>query len=531
MQKSTRKSGKTMFSGKNLIYTIITAILLVTTIIVATYGFTSLKQVTQTKQLVSYNLTGTFMEQAYGYLGESSQQNLNTDLVYFPQIISNATGSYTYHFLSDNPVSDILSSVQITASLTEPGLWSKELVLVPSQVMTGTTVTFPLDFKGLLDEAIAISDGLGLGKEVSPTVFLTATIHTEATVGGGAVKDDFVQTCQFTLSPTVMRWSQPLTLDIKGYQSNQAYEQKGNFGYSFTLTTNPLTSAAALKSPSPLTPTVRKLPIASSYGSNDITNLDVNFACNLASETTIGGVNNQVDARAVLSNPDGQQTVFPLIAGQQFSGDFNVKLPIDVALIYDIIRKMENTNNFAATYNLAIQVNVNTNATTPKAMNDKISAALPITITASGLSIGDATGNTKTGTISSTTTVPNNGRSTLIWITWSLLALTLVMGLWTGYSIWESRQTRSLINEEWEATQEIAAKHKDIFVNVAELPFDTNEKITQVDSLAELVKLADALLKPVLHMKHDLTHIYCVIDGTVRYMYTAVEPPSKGKSV
>ena len=138
-----------------------------TTIIVATYGFTSLKQVTQTKQLVSYNLTGTFMEQAYGYLGESSQQNLNTDLVYFPQIISNATGSYTYHFLSDNPVSDILSSVQITASLTEPGLWSKELVLVPSQVMTGTTVTFPLDFKGLLDEAIAISDGLGLGNRFS----------------------------------------------------------------------------------------------------------------------------------------------------------------------------------------------------------------------------------------------------------------------------------------------------------------------------------------------------------------------------
>ena len=56
-------------------------------------------------------------------------------------------------------------------------------------------------------------------------------------------------------------------------------------------------------------------------------------------------------------------------------------------------------------------------------------------------------------------------------------------------------------------------------------------EIDGFDSLAELVKLADALLKPVLHMKHDLADVYCVIDGTVRYMYTAVEPPSKGKSV
>jgi hypothetical protein len=113
----------------------------------------------------------------------------------------------------------------------------------------------------------------------------------------------------------------------------------------------------------------------------------------------------------------------------------------------------------------------------------------------------------------------------------SLLALTLVMGLWSGYNIRESRGERSMLNDTWEATQETAARHKDIFVNVAELPPDTNETTTQVDSLAELVKLADALLKPVLHMKHDQTHIYCVIDGTVRYVYAAIEPPSKEKSV
>jgi hypothetical protein len=44
-----------------------------------------------------------------------------------------------------------------------------------------------------------------------------------------------------------------------------------------------------------------------------------------------------------------------------------------------------------------------------------------------------------------------------------------------------------------------------------------------------LVKLADALLKPVLHLKHDQTHVYCVIDGAVRYIYAIIEPLPKGK--
>jgi hypothetical protein len=532
MQKNTQQTRKKGFSGKNVTFIIITAILLAATIIVALSGFNAPAQVLKTKQLASYNLTGTFTEQASGYPGTSSQPNVSTDLVYFPQIISQGTGTYTYQFLSANPVSDVQSSVQITALLTAPGLWSKELVLVPSQAMTGNKVTFPLDVNGLLAQAITISDGLGLGKDVNPTVYLTATVHTDATVGTAAIQDDFVQTCQFTLNSTVLRWSPPLDLAVKGYQSGAAYEQQGDFGYSFTLKSNPLTGAATAGSPAPVVRPVRKLPPATSYQSDKITNLDINFAYNLASEDAISGINHQVDATAVLSNPDGQQVVFPLITGQQFSGDLNVKLPIDVTLLYDVINKMENTtgNNFDATYNFVVQVNVHTTATAPGAMDDKISTVLPITITASSLSIGDATGNTKTGTISSTTMEPNSGRSTLLMVALSLLALTVVMALWTGYRIWESRHGFSLIGEAWETTQETAAKHKDIFVNVAELPPPgENEKTIQIDSLAELVKLADALLKPVLHLKHDQTHVYCVIDGAVRYIYAIIEPLPKGK--
>ena len=324
-----------------------------------------------------------------------------------------------------------------------------------------------------------------------------------------------------------MRWSLPLELAVKGYQSGKAYEQDGNFGYSFTLKSNPLTSAATLNSPAPVVHTVRKLPSATSYQSTQITNLDVNFTCNLAAENAVGDIKNQVDASAVLSNPDGQQVVFPLISGQQFSSDVNVKLPIDVALLYDVINKMENTtdNNFAATYDLTVRVNVHTTAATPGAVDEKISAVLPITIDSSGLSIGEVTGNTKSGTITTTAMEPNSTRSMLLWVTWSLLALTLVMGLWTGYEIRESRRQPDLAKELWASTQETAVKHKDILVNVAELPAaQAGDKSTKIDSLAELVKLADALLKPVLHLQHDGANVYCVIDGASRYVFAIIEP-------
>jgi hypothetical protein len=52
------------------------------------------------------------------------------------------------------------------------------------------------------------------------------------------------------------------------------------------------------------------------------------------------------------------------------------------------------------------------------------------------------------------------------------------------------------------------------------------ERTTPVDSLEELVKLSDALLKPVLHQVEGAKHNFCVIDGTVRYEYSVLERPS-----
>lgn len=518
---------------KNIIYIGMAALCLLATIIVSISAFRTPREVEKTSALLSYNLQGNFSHQAYGYVSTGDEICVacgETDLIYFPKIISAINGAYTYEFVSEETVSDVKTQVQISAVLTRPGYWSKALVLVPSQELSGPSVTFPLDTNGYLALANTISGELGLGNVSSLNMVLTARVQTEATVGGKVVTDDFVQTCELTVSNTTMEWARPLDLSRKGYQSGKTYEQRGGFGYSITLLPNTLLGATTLTSPAPGIKILRKLDEASSYQSDTIDNMNINFIYNLAADATVSGITNEVQASVVLSNIDGAQVAFPSLPAQKYEGDFTARIPLDVALLYDVIKKMENTttNDFQMTYNLLVKVDVHTTATEPGAIDEQISTILPMKLTAGNLTVEAATGGTKTGTLTETVMVSNSTRSTMMMVSLSLLCLTIVAGLWAGWEFRESRRERSVIHELWETTRQAMEKHKDIFVNVAELPSTTEtERITRLDSLSELVKLADSLLKPVLHRNDTERHTFCVIDIAARYEYFIIEPPSR----
>ncbi len=60
--------------------------------------------------------------------------------------------------------------------------------------------------------------------------------------------------------------------------------------------------------------------------------------------------------------------------------------------------------------------------------------------------------------------------------------------------------------------------YKDIIVDVQDMaPAKAGEVVIPIYNLDELVKVAEALLKPVLHKAEVEKHTYYVIDGTVRY--------------
>ncbi len=57
-------------------------------------------------------------------------------------------------------------------------------------------------------------------------------------------------------------------------------------------------------------------------------------------------------------------------------------------------------------------------------------------------------------------------------------------------------------------------------MHIEEMPsVKPNETVIPLSSLDDLVRIADDLVKPVLHRIQEGRHIYCTIDGTVRYQY------------
>jgi hypothetical protein len=57
-------------------------------------------------------------------------------------------------------------------------------------------------------------------------------------------------------------------------------------------------------------------------------------------------------------------------------------------------------------------------------------------------------------------------------------------------------------------------------VDVEELPgVKPSETVIPLNSLDDLVRIADDLVKPVLHQEEEGRHTYCIIDGGVRYQY------------
>jgi len=63
-------------------------------------------------------------------------------------------------------------------------------------------------------------------------------------------------------------------------------------------------------------------------------------------------------------------------------------------------------------------------------------------------------------------------------------------------------------------------KYRQMMVDVEELPgVKPTETVIPLNSLDDLVRIADDLVKPVLHQAEEGRHTYCIIDSGVRYLY------------
>lgn len=142
-----------------------------------------------------------------------------SDAVYFLRLIDIIKSSFSYHFICDQPVTDLVEEVEVTAVLEYPEMWQKIFTLVPETEKSGNfTLEFPLDviYFGRLTEVIREEIGMG-----APTHDLTinAKVHTRAETQFGPIDEVFTHTLRGALGTTTITWdkemekSEPATIE------------------------------------------------------------------------------------------------------------------------------------------------------------------------------------------------------------------------------------------------------------------------------------------------------------------------------
>lgn len=499
---------------------IVTGILVLCAIIVVVNTFQSPKTVEEKKTRLTYSLKTSFDHKTYGRPILPSPPN--------PRIYARITDAirvdYRYDFLPQQPVTNLSETVQITATLGNAQTWQKEILLVPTtEYKENFDLSFNLDSAELTNLAIAISDNVGSGR--APTlVTLTARVHTSATTPAGDFTSDFVQTCNVDLSTSIIEWQRPFTLERKNYWKGLIYEEQGEFSFTAQMKENML-GLGTIRSENPPKPPLLLSPPLSQYPKDTTQLIEMKLFGEFKSDPAAKPAVNDVNIEAIFTGPGGKKYTFPLLDKKVEGNQFELmSTPIDIALLYSLIGSDEGlTLGPSPAYELLIQGNINTVAQSEfGTINETISPALVALIDQKGVTWPEQKEVTKSGEIKETIVVPNNSRPTFIKISLAFLMMTILGLLLAIWRYIEVRKVPVQISPLIEEASRAKAKYKHLLVDVGDLPeLPAAGQVIHFDSLDELMKVGDALLKPVLHKAEEERHSYCVIDGSIRYEYVS----------
>jgi len=465
--------------------------------------------------LVSYEHKGEF--DYLVYLKPAATQV--TSPTYFRKIIDTMDVSFSYVFTPDEPVTQVTEEVEISVVLASPGNWQKELILVPRTSKTGNfTIPVPLNLSEI--QAVAATIAQEIGFSGSTDVTLKASVHVVADTGSGRLEDDFVQTVGIEEEGANLQWVGNLGVVQKGFYEQLRYEHRGRFDYTIKLKPNTLFGPITLKSDSHQQPPTTLSP-GKSLDTTKIEFIDGTFSYQFDCDQPLTQDWATVEVIGGVQNPGYWTETFVLVPERQERGDFTTTFAMDPTAFTDLIDSaVEQTGSSASSYNLFITANVHMFGETDYGtIDESFSQSLTGTSTGATITWDSALDRSQSGSISETVTVANSvwpARGGAI----GALALVLLLG---SYVVWNYAHVKPVaLSAVEEEARRVRKKHKDVIVDVEELPTAIlGEMVASMNSLEELVKAADALLKPVLHKAEPGKHTYRVIDGVMAYEYVS----------
>lgn len=432
---------------------------------------------------------------------------------------------------------NIPGEARIDAVLENPGVWQKNISLVPATRATSGSATyyFSLDLAGVLDQFIQIE------KETR-----IAGVPRRVTIN--AVVDDggrpFVQSLPMTIDKGF--------IEVAGKLSSEESGWAGKFDYSLSLKPNSIFEGKAVLRPPSAPPPVSLPPsydLATTGSTSPATltpaatvgpggviftrladRMDVTFSYQLKSDRPVDSVTTDAAIFAVISVPNLWTRNFPLLQTRK-AGDFNVTFPVDLASYVDLLDAIHTeTGGAPESYDVSITANLRTVASSPSGKIDEIfMPAMKGTIRGNVLDWDRTLTASQPGAIKQTKVIANPNMYMGLSLDGARTASSALAGLFLFLCLGSvvlyvlTRPPKPSLAEK-EAAR-LKKKYAGRIVEALGHAPPAGDKTVSLSSVEDLMRVADELGKPVIHqglISSDERHVYCVIDGTTRYEYQPV---------
>ena len=437
----------------------------------------------------------------------------------FPaDMIESIDMTFTYRFVPDKPARRITEQVEIKA-IIGTGTQQEEVIVVPETTKTGDfNIKFPLN-------AMAVTS--------NSTTTISADVYTTVETDTVPIFESFSQSLTINRKGPYIEVSQDLIDSNRSSFGAFSYEQIGEFDYSLHMKSGTPFSGMTLGPPEPEPPPPNTPRSDKTLGPEDIIYLhlfdgmELTYKYNFVSDKPIGLTTTEVEVNAILEGPGIWRKTFALVPSTNSKDNISVSFPLnqeDFSHFQDVFNAINKETRASVPHKVTIKADVHTSAKTPFGpIDEKYTQTISTTLGGNILQWEEGEEDSKPGTLVQTQSVLNPKKLAGLSIT-QTRNLSLIIGS-TSLALLLGFAALSLFYKpeelpSYEEVIRVKKKHKDIIVDVQELP-DSGFMTTVVPliSLDALIQTADNLLKPVLHLAEKGKHTYCVIDDSTRYEY------------
>jgi hypothetical protein len=463
---------------------------------------------------------------------EEIETEQETSAVFFRNIIDKAELAFSYRFESSEPMSSVTNEVAVTAVAENPGVWQKEITIL-EETRKGREFRVDFSLLPLLDSLETIVDDIEeeIGISGSHTNFvIEAAVNTTAhTAMGTTIEEFFSHEITAVVQAYTLKLEGSLGYSDTGSSEGVSYTEQGWFDYEVHLKPNKLYDEDVLRSegfpaaePATSPPSTTQ-PVGPGlvYFRSIIDHITASFSYQFDCDESVTNLVEEAEITAILEDPGGTWSkTLTIVPQTSKSGAFVVDFPVDLSQFTEVAAALGNELNInTLPCDLTIKAEVHTTGDTDSGHIDEIFTHSLVTALGNPtLSFTGGLSRTQPGTIVESRMAPV--ANTRMFRGLSLAGLVLAVFAFL-FVLHNSRQARAVVisGVEEEALQ-AKRKHKGVIVDVSELPpTGAGEVVIPIGSVDELVRTADALLKPVLHQAEVDKHTYCVIDGATRYQY------------